>query len=110
MECFDIIYSHRRGTFTASKWADTAPLALDAVKRAHKRVSLSTAVGRITYSKAVLVQPQPFSDESRALWSARLANAAPRPAEVSSVVVDFSARDDEPEILGDEYPAPEVEA
>jgi len=69
MPCYIITYHTRNGTYTASKWADNAKKALRLLKRAHNR---STRKMRqpITYDEPVLVVPQPFSDESRALRAA----------------------------------------
>jgi hypothetical protein len=105
VNCYNIAYRHSKGVFVASKWAESASDALEAVKKAHKRVGLSSAVGAIVYDKAELVIPQPFSDESRALRALQAASdgARERAAPALTIDVDFSARD-EPEPVAEEEP------
>lgn len=62
MPCFTVTYSHRFGSFSSSKWAETPEDALSMVKGVHKKNGLSTAVGHITYEPAKLVTPQPFTN------------------------------------------------
>ena len=105
VNCYNIAYRHSKGVFVASKWAESTSDALEAVKKAHKRVGLSSAVGAIVYDKAELVIPQPFSDESRALRALQAARdgARERTPPALTIDLDFSARD-EPEPVAEEEP------
>ncbi len=72
MEPYDVSYSSKFGTdFVAVKMADSPDDALDAVKAAHKKISLSAAVGVITYGK-----PKPHKTKAQRL-SEVPAKAAP---------------------------------
>jgi len=64
MPCFSLTYTHRRGTYGASKWADTPKAALEHLQRDHRTAGLALAVGvgAIRYGVPVLKNPQPFSE------------------------------------------------
>ncbi len=100
MPCYEVQYRHSRGLYVASKWAESAGDALEAVKKAHRRAGLSSAVGYIVYDDAELVIPQPFSDEAREQRRNREESVKVGIVSLPSVEVDFSARE-EPEPIGD---------
>lgn len=66
--CYRIPYVDRYGAHEASKWGETPAEALAKVKAAHA----GYGVGVRDYDPPELVQPQPFSDEARALRAARV--------------------------------------
>ena len=59
MPCYTSEYTDKRGKHTCTKWGNTPEDALALMKK--------TLGGAPEIGKPVLVSPQPFSDESRAL-------------------------------------------
>lgn len=94
MPCYAIRYRHSKGVYVASKWADTASLALEAVKSTHRRIGLSSAVGLIVYDDPELAMPEPFSEESRSLRRNVSPVATVVESRPSEVEVHFGERDD----------------
>ena len=58
MLCYHIPYSHKFGSFTACKWAQTPEDAVALVKKCQSSMWASTGV--VTYGKAIPANPQPF--------------------------------------------------
>ena len=81
MPCYTVSYEHRFGNYTSTKWAESAEDALAAVKNSHKKVSLSAAVGAISYEPAKLTSPQPFTDAAREMAAAGPVKAQAKPVE-----------------------------
>ena len=68
MLCYEIPYTNRYGKHTCTKWGDSPKDALAAAKKA---LSKRSGLGEPEFGDPVLIFPQPFSDESRALHAAR---------------------------------------
>lgn len=85
MKCYIIVYTDRHGTHSATKWADDPKEALRLLKRAHKKRKW-----RIVYDEPKLVEPQPFSDGSRAKYRQEPEIQPP------NVEVEIHEADDEP--------------
>jgi hypothetical protein len=62
MLCFVVPYSNNKGTYTATKWAETPEEALRLVKSQHADCGLGLVqdIGIIKYGSAIAVDPQPF--------------------------------------------------
>lgn len=74
MICYKIPYSHKFGSFVASKWAQTPEEAVALVKKCQGGMAAST--GAIIYGKAVPETPQPFEGPAPAIVAPAYLKAA----------------------------------